>query len=338
MNITIKDVAKAAGVSVGTASKVINDQGNVNPNKREKVMKAVSELNYRANGIARSLRSSSSYTIAVLLADITNPFQMMLARGIEEVSYKQGYHLLISSTMENPEIERQNLKMLHEKRVDGLILCTTGKANQELYSLLRGNVPVVLVDRPVMSLPVDTVADDNLLGMELLVEHLYDLGHRRIGFVGGDPDTIHGKMRYQGVVNAFEKHRLTLAPELHLEGSFTYEKGYEAVKYFFALDQPPSAILSANNNITAGILRACRDLDIRIPQDVSVVGFGDLEYSWNLITPSVTVVSQSPLMIGSKAAELVLKRLTSTENLSRTHLFLTPELLVRESSAAVKGK
>lgn len=332
MKVTIKDVAKLAGVSVGTASKVINDQGNVNKELRDKVLKAVTDLNYRANAIARSLRSSSTFTLAVLLADITNPFQMMLARGIEEISYGRGYHLLISSTKENPDIERENLKMLYEKRVDGIILCTTGKANHELDSLLRQKVPIVLVDRPVMSLSVDIVADDNLLGMDLLVEHLYQLGHRRIGVVNGDQNTIHGKLRYQGVLNAFEKYRLGFAPELHVEGSFSYENGYHAVKYFFALDEPPTAILSANNNMTAGILRACRDLNIHIPKDVSVVGYGDLEYTWNLITPSVTVVTQSPLTVGRSAAELVLKRLTAIDEVPRTHLFITPELVVRESS------
>jgi LacI family transcriptional regulator len=333
--ITIKDVAKRAGVSLGTASKVINGQGNVDPKLRDKVMEAVSDLNYRANAIARSLRSSSSFTLAVMLADITNPFQMMLARGIEEVAYKNGYHLLMSSTKEDPEIERQNLNMLFEKRVDGLILVTTGQSNDELYTFLRAGVPVVLIDRPVTSLPVDIVADDNLLGMELLIDHLYQFGHRRIAYVGGDESQIHGRMRYQGVMNAFEKHRLKLLPELHRQGKFTYESGYEAVQYLFGLDEPPTAILSANNNITAGILRASRDLGIRIPQDLSVVGFGDLEYSWNLIVPSVTVVSQSPLMIGRRAAELILQRLTSTEDLPRTHIYLTPELLVRDSSDVV---
>jgi LacI family transcriptional regulator len=314
---------------------VLNFQGNVKMNLREKVQKAVSDLNYSANGIARSLRNSSSNTLAVLLGDITNPFQMMLARGIEEISYEHGYHLLISSTKENPEIERENLKMLHEKRVDGIILCTTGKVNDEISGLLRQKMPIVLVDRPVLSLPVDIVADDNLLGMELLVEHLDKLGHRRIGVVNGDQNTIHGRMRHQGILNAFEKYHLNLTPELQVEGSFSYENGYQAVKYFFNLDRPPTAILSANNNITAGILRACRDMSIHIPKDISVVGFGDLEYNWNLITPLVTVVTQSPLKLGRKAAKIILQRLMTVEDVPRTHLFITPELVIRESSIAI---
>jgi LacI family transcriptional regulator len=171
--------------------------------------------------------------------------------------------------------------------------------------------------------------------MELLVKHLYEYGHRRIGVINGDESTIHGRMRSQGVMNAFEKYRLELPPELHLSGSFSYSSGYEAVSHFFSLEEPPTAILSVNNNITAGVLRACRDQNIDVPKQVSVVGFGDLEYSWNLIVPSVTVVTQSPLLLGRKAATLLLNRLTLTEVQPRTHLFFTPELIVRDSSAPI---
>ena len=332
MKATIKDVAKLAGVSVGTASKVINSQGNVAPEMREKVYRAVQQLNYSVNRVARSLRSSSTNTVAVLLAEVTNPFQMTLARGIEEVMYKNGYHLLISSTKEDPEIERENLKMLYEKRVDAIIVCTTGEADAEIRSILQRNVPIVLVDRPVLTLPVDIVADNNLLGMELLVKYIFELGHRDIGVVHGNLNTIHGRLRHQGVINGLELYELNTPPEHQVVGDFKYEGGYNAVQHFFSLERPPTAIICANNNMTAGVLRACRDLNILIPQDVSVVSYGDLDYTWNLITPSVTVVTQSPLEIGRKSAELVLQRLSDKNIPGLSHLFLTPELIVRESS------
>ncbi|MCF8565572.1 LacI family transcriptional regulator [Alicyclobacillus tolerans] len=332
---TIRDVAKLAGVSVGTVSKVMNHQGNVKPELQDKVLQAVKALNYQANGIARSLRSSSTKTLAVLLADIMNPFQMALARGIEEVTYQHGYHILISSTKENPEIEHRNLRMFYEKRVDGLILCTTGRVNDDIRSIIQREIPVVLVDRPVLSLPVDIVADNNLLGMEMLVACLKDLGHHRIGIVHGNRDTIHGQLRYEGVVKALQIHGIPFVPELQVDGGFTYEGGYAAVQEFLNRGPLPTAFVSANNNMTAGILRACRDLGIKIPDDVSLVSFGDLEYSWNLITPSVTAVTQSPVMIGKKAAELILRRLTGQAEQDVSHIFMTPRLIVRESTAAV---
>jgi LacI family transcriptional regulator len=332
MKTTIKDVARLAGVSVGTASNVMNNRGNVQHELRSKVWDAAGQLNYQANGIARSLRSSSTRTLGVLLADITNPFQMTLARGIEEVMYESGYHHLISSTQENPVIERTNLAVFYEKRVDGIILCTTGKVNDEIRSLVQRGIPIVLVDRPDPSLSLDMVADDNLLGTELLVNHLCELGHQRIGVIHGDLNTIHGRLRHEGVLKALGLHGIPVAPELHTEGGFSFDGGYSAVKRFFGLDHPPTALLSANNNMTAGVLRACRDLNIHVPNDVSVVSFGDLEYAWNLITPSITVVTQSPLAIGRKAAELILNRLNGESEHGVSHVFMAPQLIARESS------
>ncbi|KIL40435.1 transcriptional regulator [Gordoniibacillus kamchatkensis] len=336
MKPTLKDVAKMAGVSLGTASKVINNEGNVKPDLQMKVWDAVKRLNYHPNAVARSLKSANTHTLAVLLADITNPFQMTLAKGIEEVMYQHGYQLLISSTKENSEIEKKNLKMLYEKRVEGLIVCTTGKANDEIRAIIN-HIPVVLVDRPVVSLPVDIVADNNLYGMELLVRHLHELGHRRIGVVHGDPNTVHGQIRHEGVVKAFSDYGIALPPELQYTGLFTYEGGISAAHYFLDLKDPPTALLSANNNMTAGILKACRNRNVRIPFDISVVSFGELEYNWNLITPSVTSVSQSPLTIGRKAAELVLKRLNQEADEGVSHILYTPELKVRESSGYVNA-
>jgi LacI family transcriptional regulator len=334
MKPTIKDVAKLAGVSVGTASKVMNNEGHVKPELQEKVRSVVRQLNYRPNAVARSLKSSNTHTIAVLLADITNPFQMTLAKGIEDVTYEHDYQLVISSTKENPDIERRNLKMLYEKRVEGMIICTTGKVNDEILALIDHHIPVVLVDRPVLSLPVDIVADHNMLGMALLAGHLHKLGHSRVGVVHGDLNTVHGLVRYEGVVKAFEQYAMELPPELLFDGNFTHDGGVRAMDHFLTLSEPPTAVLSANNNMAAGILQACRERSIRIPQDISVVTFGELEYNWNLIRPSVTHVSQSPLMIGRKAAELVLGRLNNDNKAEVSHVFFTPELIVGESSGS----
>ncbi|MGG1600177.1 LacI family DNA-binding transcriptional regulator [Paenibacillus naphthalenovorans] len=335
MKPTIKDVSKRAGVSVGTASKVINREGKVKPELQEKVWKAVHELNYHPNAVARSLKSSTTNTLAVLLGDITNPFQMTLAKAIEDVMNEHDYQLLISSTKENPEIERKKLKMLYEKRVDGIIVCTTGKVNDEIRTLIDRQIPIVLVDRPVLSVPADIVADNNMLGMELLTRHLVELGHWRIGVVHGDIHTVHGKIRHDGIISAFSAYGIPLSEENQFYGNFQYNGGYEAVAYFFSQDEPPTAILSVNNNMTAGIVMACREKGIRIPEDLTLVTFGQLEYQWNLIIPSVTYVSQSPLTIGRKAAEIILRRLNDRDQNEVSHVFIKPELFVRESSGAV---
>ncbi len=209
-----------------------------------------------------------------------------------------------------------------KKRVDGIIVCTTGKVNDEIRTLIDRQIPIVLVDRPVLSVPADIVADNNMLGMELLTRHLVELGHWRIGVVHGDIHTVHGKIRHDGIISAFSAYGIPLSEENQFYGNFQYIGGYEAVAYFFSQDEPPTAILSVNNNMTAGIVMACREKGIRIPEDLTLVTFGQLEYQWNLITPSVTYVSQSPLTIGRKAAEIILRRLNDRDQNEVSHVFI----------------
>jgi LacI family transcriptional regulator len=334
---TIKDVARLAGVSVGTTSKVINGKGGVASELQWKVNEAIRSLNYHPNAIARSLKSSNTSTVAMLLADITNPFQTMMAKGVEEVVYESNYQLLISSTKESPEIEGKKLLMLHEKRVEGVIICSTGKVDEEIRTLIAGNVRIVFVDRPVYRFQADIIADNSTVGMELLIKHLYDYGHRRIGVIHGDLSSIHGQLRYEGVMQALARFGLDVSSNLHIMGNFTFEGGVRGAVELLGMESPPTAILAANNNMTAGVLRACRDNQIRIPQDVSVVSFGKLEYSWDLITPTLTHVSQSPLGIGRKAAELLLRRLSGQSEEQVSHIFLTPELVLGESSGFVES-
>lgn len=308
---TIRDVAKLAGVSIGTVSKVINKQGNVQGDLQQKVKEAIKALNYSPNMIARSLKSSISRTIAVILSNITNPFQMALAKGIEEVAFNNDYRVIICSTNEDPETERKNLKMFYEQRVDGIILCSTGKVNDELHSLIERNVPIVLVDRPIYQLNVDIVADDNEIGMRKLIAYLYEIGHRKIGVVHGDLNTIHGKLRYKAALQTLKEYGILT--NYQYIGDFTYEGGQRGLEHFLSLKEQPTAILSSNNNMTAGILKASQRLKIQIPDQFTLVSFGELEYLWDLILPKVTSVIQSPKKIGREAALILLKKRIDNE-------------------------
>lgn len=328
---TIKDVANLAKVSIGTASKVINKQGNVKLEYQSRVWEAVKKLEYHPNIMARGLKLSSSKVIALLLADLTNPFQMTLAKGVESVTYNHNYQILISSTKEDPKIEQKYLRLLYGQRVDGIILCSTGKVNNEIKSIINKKVPIVLVDRPILTFPIDIVADNSLIGMDLLVEHLYKLGHKRIGIIHGDRNTIHGRLRAEGFFKAMKIRGLNIIDELQYEGSFSYDSGTIATEKFMKLSTPPTAIISSNNNITAGVLDKCNKLNIHIPNDLSIVSYGNLEYNWDLIKPLVTYVSQSPLEIGKQATNLLFKQLeTSQEEVS--HNFISPNIVVREST------
>src|SRR5699024_1764826 len=220
---TIKDVAELAGVSVGTASKVINKKGNVSAKYQLKVDKAIKKLKYYPNEIARGLRSSSTKVIALLLADYTNPFQMMLAKGIESITYNNGYQIIISSTRENSDIEKQYLNMLYQQRVDGVIICTTGKANDAIKRIMESKTPVILVDRPVFEFPIDIVSDNSEVGTSLLVNHLSNLNHERIAIIHGNKKTIHGKLRMKGFLKALQKNDIEISNDLQYDGNFIYE-------------------------------------------------------------------------------------------------------------------
>jgi|SRR5699024_10391180 len=329
---TIKDVAELARVSVGTASKVINKKGNVSAGSQLKVDKAIKQLRYSPNEIARGLRSSSTKIIALLLADYTNPFQMMLAKGIESITYDNGYQIIISSTRENSDIEKQYLSMLYKQRVDGVIICTTGKANNAIKRIMNSKTPIVLVDRPIYEFPIDIVADNSEIGTRLLVEHLLDLNHERIGIIHGNKQTIHGELRMKGFLKALHKNDVEESNNLQYDGNFAYEDGVKAVRKFSNLSSPPTAVISSNNNMTAGLMHECNRLGINIPNDLSVVSYGNLEYSWDLIKPRITYVSQSPFNIGEIAAKLIFKRLHKEKINQQIHRFLTPEIKIREST------
>ncbi|WP_010281213.1 LacI family DNA-binding transcriptional regulator [Bacillus timonensis] len=329
--VTIRDVAELAGVSLGTASKVINNTGNVQIELKDKVNAAIKALQYSPNMIARSLKSSVSKTIAVLLSNLTNPFQMTLAKGIEEVIFEKDYLFIISSTNENPTIERKNLQMFYEQRVDGIILCSTGHVNEEIISLAERNIPIVLVDRPISHLPVNIVADDNFIGMEKLVTYLYELGHKEIGVVHGDLNTIHGRIRHKAVLQSLVKYGLSTRHQYI--GDFTYKGGQNAVDYFLSTTNVPTAIITSNNNMTAGVLKACQNYKITIPEQLTVVSFGELEYEWDLIVPKVTSVVQSPREIGKKAATILLEQLKNGGHHQNIQIFIEPEIVIGNSSS-----
>ncbi len=329
--VTIRDVAELAGVSIGTASKVINNVGNVHIELKNKVNAAIKALNYSPNMIARSLKSSVSKTIAVLLSNITNPFQMTLAKGIEEVIFEKDYLFIISSTNENPTNERKNLQLFYEQRVDGIILCSTGQVNEDILSLVERNIPMVLVDRPIPHLPVHIVADDNFIGMEKLVTYLHELGHKEIGVIHGDLNTVHGKLRYDSVLQSLTKYGHTT--EHQFFGDFTYEGGQRAIEYFLSKTIVPTAIISSNNNMTAGVLKACQNYKITIPDQLTVVSFGELEYEWDIIIPKVTAIVQSPREIGRRAASLLLEQMNRKGQHQIVQLFIEPEISVGNSSS-----
>lgn len=335
MVATIKDVAVKAGVSLGTVSKVINGDPSVSDKRRERVMATIAALGYSPNSIAQNLRTANSKTISVLLANITNPFQMALAKGIEEVAVAHSYNLTISATNEQSAKELESLAMFERNRSEGIIICSTGKTKEKICSLIEKNIPVVMVDRFVPGIPCDYVGDDFSHAIDIALQHLQALGHNRIGIIHGDMNTYHGEYRHGLVLSQMRKLGLSQDKDLHKTGPYTYEQGEQAFRELMAMSVPPTAILAVNNVLCAGAIHAANQSGVTIPGDVSLILINENNFMWDIVSPGITMVTQSPLTIGRRAANIIFERLRNKEKTAFTATLLAPTLVTRESTRSL---
>lgn len=330
---TIRDVARHAGVSSMTVSRVINASGYASADARARVERAISELGYVPNAVARHLRSKRTKTIALVLSDITNPFFTTVARGVEDVAGPRGFGVMFCNTDESASEEVDYLQMLIERQVDGVLLVPAGSAAQPLRLLRSQEVPVVVLDRRVESPDVDQVRTDSVAGGYMLTRHLTDLGHRRIAMLTGKRQISTSVDRVAGYERALAEADIALDPVLVRYGGFGLSAGYRMAKKVLGLDPRPSALFAANEFIAFGALRALRELGLRVPDDVSLVCFDDLPEEW-LIDPFLTVVDQPAYAMGREAAELLLGRLDGTRPIGGQQIVLPGDFIERRSTAA----
>ncbi|MDD5468784.1 MAG: LacI family DNA-binding transcriptional regulator [Anaerolineales bacterium] len=309
MKVTIKDVAKHAGVSPATAARVVGGYGYVAEETRRKVQEAVRVLGYRPNTIARSMVTKSTRTIGVVITDITNPFFAQLVRSIEEVAWQRGYTLILANTDEDSQREQAVLNALLEKRVDAFILVpASSQSLPHLHDLVRQEAPVVLVDRAVEGLAVDMVMVDNEAGAYQAVRHLIDLGHRRIGIVLDKLDITTNKERLKGYRRALQESGLSAEAVPIQSCHYTSQSAYQVVNRMLGEPGQPTALFTANNFMTIGALKAVQEAGLRVPEDIALVGFDDLEWT-QLNAPQLTIVAQPVTQMGEIAAQIIISRL-----------------------------
>jgi len=329
---TMKDVAKLAGVSVATVSRVLNNKPNVSPELRSKVLEAVEELNYRRDRVARSLRAKTSLIIGLIISDIRNPFFTSVVRGVEDVAYDHGYTLLLCNSDEDPAKERLYIDIMLAERVAGVIISPVAEVDNYSSVLLHAGVPVVAMDRRMRDLEVDTVVVNNVEGVYQAVCYLIEQGHRRIGFIGGPTRTTTGRERQEGYQKALAEHGLGLEQVLVKIGDFKQDSGYQMACQLLEMDDPPTAIFTANNLMTLGALNAIHEKKLSIPQEVAIVGFDDMSWAQSL-APPLTAVAQPTYELGRTAADLLLRRI-GDPNRPTEQICLEANLVVRESSGA----
>ncbi len=326
--VKIKDVAKEAGVSTATVSRVLAQKPYVTDEIRARVMTAVERLGYRPNRVARSLRAQQSNTLGLIVSDIRNPYFTDVSRAVEDTAHQHGYAVFLCNSDEDPEKEALYLNLLRDENVSGVILSPT-KHTSDDFDAINLNIPTVIVDRTIKHGEVDVVMIDNVDAGYRLTCHLIEHGYRRIGALFGEASTT-GRERRQGFEKALREHDLSPVVMRYLPPRI--QAGHEATLAILTAPDRPEAILATNSLLSAGALEAIRELNLRIPDDIALAGFDETTWS-TLVQPPLTVIAQPTYEIGQTAIELLLKRIEQPDAPAR-QVILKGQLLARESSAA----
>jgi DNA-binding LacI/PurR family transcriptional regulator len=341
---TLNDIADAVGVTAMTVSRVVSGDGYVSEITRKKVLKAVKDLNYRRNGLARSLKRQFTETVGLVLGDISNPYSTELARAVRETLVNQGFNLFICISEYGSKEDIVAFESLSSHSVDGIIVATRSNEAGDRYlrGLVETNVPVVAIGRDFQHKNVDLVSPDNLKGGFEATRHLIDLGHKRIAFIGANLSSGSHLKRLQGYVNALESRSIPVDERLitgrndelpDVAGYSTEDIGFEAMKRLLSLPKRPTAVFARNDFTAIGAMRAINDAGLKIPDDIAIVGFDDIPLA-SRTSPSLTTVRQPMRVEGQIAAEMLLERIKSGERISRRERILDCELIVRESSGS----
>jgi len=331
--VTIRDVARRAGVSSSTVSHVLNRTRFVAPGTRDEVLRAIKELEYHPSAIARSLRRKQTETVGVIVSDISNPFFTDLVRGVEDACNPRDFNLVVCSTDEDSIREADYLRMLYEKQVDGVILAPTAGPHDTLVGLIRRGLRAICIDRWFSDIPTGAVVTDNRDAARAAVEHLISLGHRRIGVVAGLPGISTTWERLKGYSQALQAHGIPADGDLVRCGNSKIGGGFQATLELLATQPPPSALFVTNNLMTIGAMNALRERGLRCPEDVAIVAFDDFPWA-TAFRPYLTVVAQPTYEIGQRAAQILLSAIRKRTNVSQEKVILSNRFVVRESSGS----
>nr|MBC7243957.1 LacI family DNA-binding transcriptional regulator [Chloroflexota bacterium] len=329
---TMKDVAQAAGVSVTTVSHVINETRHVSEELRERVLKAMEELNYHPNSLARSLRQGISHTIGLIVPDNSNPFFADVARVIETRGFEAGYSTILCNSDGQLEKELAYVNVLLAKQVDGVIFIAASSQSEHITLLTEEKVPVVIADRQMPNAQVDVVLVDNYHGGYLATEYLISLGHHRIGCITGPSDTTPSADRVCGYKDALTVAGLPIDEDLIVRGDFRYASGISGAQKLLSLEKPPTAIFACNDVMAMAAMAAIREKALAIPDDISVIGFDDIPQA-SFTFPPLTTIAQPIQDIGRIATDLLIERMSASASCSSRKVILDVKLVVRGSCA-----
>ncbi|GAA0177330.1 substrate-binding domain-containing protein [Clostridium sediminicola] len=339
MTVTISDIAKKSGVSQATVSRVLNDSGYVKKDTREKVLKVMKELNYTPNAIARSLSRNKTNTIGVIVPDINNPFFGEVIKGISDVADKHNLNIILFDTDENIDKEIKALKLLKEQRIQGLIIVPTSvedEINCEYLRIIENlGTPIVLVDGHVRYSNFNGVFVDNIKGAYEGTEALIKAGHKKIAIITGRMNSKPAKDRVLGYTKAMNLYEIPLNDRYIFNGEYLLDSAYEAAKEILNMEDRPTAIFVSSNMMTLGCLKAIFEKDMKIPEDIALVGFDKVEVL-NTLGLNISYINGPTREMGRAGMEMLIEIFKNKENKEIKKVMLLPELVLKGSEKLIK--
>src|SRR2546425_4136822 len=336
MPTTLADIARELGVSKMTVSRAINNHPEISPETRARILEAARRMNYRPNQFARALTTNRSYLLGVVVPDLMHSYFAEICRGVEGLARPLGYQNLICSTDEQSANEQHEVEALLP-RTDGLIVASAFRANESAFyrRIIRDGARIVLIDRRLEGLRCATVTTDDVKVGLLATEHLINLGHRKVGHLKGTVAST-AALRFEGYKQALAKHRLPFDESLVRECGFTERDGYASMSAWLRNGNTPGAIFAANDPAAIGAMGAIEEAGLRIPEDVALVGGGNIHYADMLRVP-LTTVAWSTSEMGQAAGQLLIGLIEGRRKHKEEHVMVEPELVVRTSCGATRA-
>jgi LacI family transcriptional regulator len=338
---TMKDVAEIAGISLTAVSMALRDHPRISRETRKQVLRIAKKLNYRPNFIARSLVMKRTHTIGLIITTVVNPFYAELAKAIEDKAKTLGYNVILCNTDHDLKLEKSYINILLRKGVDGIVLSSVKSDDPNIRPLVKERFPFVLVNRRIMNRvvgkKVDTIVADNASGGYTAMEHLYQLGHRRIGIIAGSLDSSNAVETTRGVTKFLVDCGLGIDRELIVECNYSDELAYHAAKRLLSIEAPPTAFFAESDYMALGVREAILDSGLKIPEDIGLVGFGNIAVS-GLKGIDMTTISLKQHEMGSLAVEILDEKIEKGPALMGRQIMLEPKIVIRNSCGSRRQK
>lgn len=326
----IYHIAQKAGVSIATVSRVINNSPGVREETRERVMQVIKEMNYSPNAMAAALTNKKTYTLGLLVPDIANPFFAELARGVEDRANYYGYNVFICNTDNKPHKEKDYMRLLIRKRTEGIIFAAAETGHSSIAQLARKGFPVVLLARELEGVDLDTVLVNNVEAGHMATKHLIELGHRQIAIVTESLNIKSSQDRYHGYLKALSEEGIMAVNEYQVFNVGSIKSGQESSKIILTLPSPPTAVVAFNDLVAIGIMEGAKEMGLKIPRDLSVVGFDDTIIA-SITDPPLTTIAQPIYQMGICAIDRLVG-LIKGESVGSKRTVLDIRLVVRRST------